>query len=68
MTRCFFDFTRSSVSFLRAGLPTRVRAKLKETEEKTKNHIFGYSLVSKTVMVWLSIGVNISTAALRFHR
>ena len=38
----FFDFTRSSVSFLRAGLPSRVRAKL---IEKTKNHMLGYSLV-----------------------
>ena len=42
VTRVFFDFTRSSVSFLRAGLPSRVRAKL---IEKTKNHMLGYSLV-----------------------
>ena len=40
--KMFFDFTRSSVSFLRAGLPSRVRAKLKE---KTINQILGYSLV-----------------------
>ena len=40
--KSFFDFTRSSVSFLRAGLPSRVRAKL---IEKTKNHMLGYSLV-----------------------
>ena len=42
VTRVFFDFTRSSVRFLRVGLPSRVRAKL---IEKTKNHMLGYSLV-----------------------
>ena len=34
--KMFFHYTRSSVSFLHAGLPSRIRA---------KNHILGYSLV-----------------------
>ena len=40
MTRVFFDFTRSSVSFVRAGLPSRVRAKLIEKTEKPHVRIF----------------------------